>query len=48
MADRVLGIAIGLVLGLAIIAIFVFVFSDDTIDAPELDRGAPIERPAEP
>jgi hypothetical protein len=43
----VIAIVLGIVLGLAIIAIFVFVFSEDTIDAPSIDEGsAPTERPA--
>jgi uncharacterized membrane protein required for colicin V production len=39
--DRALGIFLGIVIGLAIIAVFVFVFSEDTVDAPSLDRGSP-------
>ena len=42
--DRVLGIVIGLALGLAIVAVFVFAFSEDTVDAPSLDRGNGVER----
>jgi hypothetical protein len=38
-SDRLIGITIGIVLGLAIIAIFVFVFSEDTVDAPSIDEG---------
>ena len=34
--DRAIGIAIGIVLGLALIVLFVFVLGD-TIDAPSLD-----------
>lgn len=37
--DRALGIFLGLVLGVAIVAVFVFVFSGDTVDAPSLERG---------
>ena len=37
--DRVLGILLGLALGLTIVAIFVFVFSEDTVDAPSIDNG---------
>ena len=40
-----LGIALGLVLGLAIVAVFVFVFSDEAVDAPSLET-PPVERPA--
>jgi hypothetical protein len=46
-SDRLIGIAIGIVLGLAIVAIFVFVFSEDTVDAPSIDEGTPTEQPAE-
>lgn len=46
--DRLLGVVIGIVLGLAILAVFVFVFSGDTVDAPSIDRGAPTERSTEP
>jgi hypothetical protein len=46
--DLVAGVALGVVLGLAIIAIFVFVFSEDTVDAPSLEHGkAPVERPVD-
>ena len=38
--DRVIGIVLGVLLGLAIVAIFVFVFSEDTVDAPSIDNGA--------
>ena len=41
-------IVLGIALGLAIVAVFVFVFSEDTVDAPSIDEGAPTERPAEP
>ena len=41
--DRALGIVLGLVLGLAIVAVFVFAFSEETIDSAELDRGAPAQ-----
>lgn len=37
--DRLIGIAIGIVLGLVIIAIFVFAFSEDAVDAPSLEGG---------
>ena len=39
-SDRLLAILIGIALGLAIVAIFVFVFSEDTVDAPSIDNGA--------
>jgi hypothetical protein len=38
--DRYLGIALGLVLGVAIVAVFVFYFSGETVDAPSLDEGS--------
>lgn len=38
--DRALAIALGVILGIAIVAVFVFVYSEDTVDAPSLDRGA--------
>ena len=38
--DLVIGIVAGIALGLAIIAVFVFVFSGDTVDAPSIDRGS--------
>jgi hypothetical protein len=48
LSDRLIGIVVGIALGLAIIAIFVFVFSEDTIDAPSIDEGpAQTERPAD-
>jgi hypothetical protein len=48
-SDRLLAILIGIALGLAIVAIFVFVFSEDTVDAPKIDNaGAPTEQPARP
>ena len=36
MSDRVIGIALGILLGLAIVIGFVFFGSGDTIDAPSL------------
>jgi uncharacterized membrane protein required for colicin V production len=41
--DRALGIFLGIVLGLAIVAVFVFVFSEDTVDAPSIDQAQPAE-----
>ena len=38
--DRLIGIALGVALGLAIIVFFVFVLSEDTVDAPSIDGGA--------
>jgi hypothetical protein len=45
--DRLIGIALGIVLGLAIVALFVFVFSEDTVDAPSLDEGRTTTAPAQ-
>jgi hypothetical protein len=41
--DLAIGILAGIALGLAIIAVFVFVFSDETVDAPSIDRGSPAQ-----
>jgi hypothetical protein len=38
--DRVLGIALGILLGLAIVIGFVFFGSGDTIDDPDVSGGA--------
>jgi hypothetical protein len=46
--DLALGIAIGVALGVAIVVVFVFVFSEQAIDPPQIEEGAPVERPAEP
>ena len=46
--DRLIGIVLGVLLGLAIVAIFVFVFSEDTVDAPSIDKGTSTERSAGP
>lgn len=42
--DRALGIVIGLLVGVAIVAVFVFVFSEDTIDSAGLEGNG---RPAQ-
>jgi hypothetical protein len=39
-SELAIGIVAGIALGLAIIAVFVFVFSEDTVDAPSIDRGS--------
>ena len=45
--DRAIGIALGVVIGIVAVVLFVLLGSDDTIDAPSLDTGSqPIERPA--
>ena len=41
-------LATSLVANVAIVAIFVFVFSEDTVDAPSIDEGTSTEAPAEP
>ena len=38
--DLAFGIVLGLVLGVLVVALFVFVFSEDTVDAPSIDNGA--------
>ncbi len=35
--DRALGIVLGIIVGLAIVAVFVFVFSEDTIDSSQIE-----------
>jgi hypothetical protein len=45
--DRAIGIALGLVIGIVAVILFVFLGSQETIDAPSIDKGPPtIERPA--
>ncbi len=47
--DRAIGIAVGLALGLILVALFVFVFSEDTVDAPSIDDATPTQTaPAAP
>ena len=48
--DRAIGIAVGILLGLAIVIGFVFFGSGDTIDDPDLSGGGEPERtaPAQP
>jgi hypothetical protein len=36
--DAVAGIALGIVLGLVVIALFVFVFSEEAVDEPQIDE----------
>jgi hypothetical protein len=38
--DRIIGIALGVILGVGVVVFFVFVYSDRTVDAPSLSRGA--------
>ena len=42
--DRALGIVLGLLVGLAIVAVFVFVFSEDTIDSSRIEGTGGEER----
>lgn len=47
--DRAIGIALGLVIGLIAVAIFVFTGGGDSIDGAALDtEEAPIEAPEQP
>ncbi|HEY0280290.1 MAG TPA: hypothetical protein VGC32_18650 [Solirubrobacterales bacterium] len=39
--DRILGVAIGVLLGLGVLVYFVFVHSEGTIDAPKVNSSAP-------
>ena len=44
--DRLIGVVIGLLLGIAIVVIFVFVFSEQAVDDPSVDGDRqPVERP---
>src|SRR5436190_20549603 len=38
--DRLIGVAVGLVLGIGVVVLFVFVYSERTVDAPSISRGA--------
>lgn len=42
--DRALGIVLGILVGLAIVAVFVFVFSEDTIDSSQIEGTGGHER----
>jgi hypothetical protein len=47
--DRVIGIALGILLGLAVIVLFLFLGSRNTIDEPSLSGGATTQtQPAAP
>lgn len=47
--DLVIGVLLGLALGIALVVLFVFEFSEQTVDSPQLDEGRPpAEQPAEP
>lgn len=42
-SDRIIGIVLGLIIGVVAVLLFVFVWSNETIDAPALDDGASTE-----
>jgi len=45
--DRLIGIALGTALGVGVVTAFVFLYSDQTVDAPSLSQGAvrdPVQR----
>jgi ABC-type Mn2+/Zn2+ transport system permease subunit len=46
--DRAIGIALGIVLGLAVIVLFLFLGSRNTIDEPSLSGGATTVTHAQP
>jgi hypothetical protein len=43
MGDRAIGIALGIVLGLAVIILFLFLGSRNTIDEPSISGGTPTQ-----
>jgi hypothetical protein len=44
--DRLIGITLGLILGIVAVVLFVFLGSQDVIDAPSIDESPPpVERP---
>jgi hypothetical protein len=47
-SDRAIGIILGIVLGIAIILLFLFLGSRSTIDAPSLSDGPTQTQPATP
>jgi hypothetical protein len=46
--ERLIGIILGVVLGVAVILAFVFLFSEQTVDAPSLSGGQPAHQPGPP
>ena len=49
LGDRALGIVLGILVGIAIVAVFVFVFSGETIDSSQLETGqSGSSQPADP
>jgi hypothetical protein len=47
-SDRVIGIVLGIVLGLAVIVLFLFLGSRNTIDEPSLSGGATTQTQTQP
>ncbi len=47
-SDRVIGIALGILLGLAVIIMFLFLGSRNTIDEPSLSGGAATQTQTQP
>ena len=47
-SDRLIGVAIGLVLGIALVIAFVFGGGSEEIDAPALNTPSQLERPIDP
>jgi hypothetical protein len=47
-SDRVIGIALGILLGLAVIILFLFLGSRNTIDEPSLSGGATTQTQSQP
>ena len=46
--DRLLGVALGILLGLAVIVLFLFLGSRNTIDEPSLSGGATTQTQTQP
>jgi hypothetical protein len=46
--DRIVGIALGIVLGLAVIVLFLFLGSRNTIDEPSLSGGGTTQTQSQP
>ena len=46
--DLMIGIVLGLVLGIVALILYIFIFSNESIDAPSIDQGsAPARQAAE-
>ena len=45
-SDRIIGIALGLVVGVGALILFIFLGSEGAIDAPSLETTAPQTQPA--